>query len=167
MKKTDKQSPEVFVTNDALETQELGTKFARILLARGLQGVSLSESNVIALYGDLGSGKTTFVQGLAKGLGINKRIISPTFIILRTYNLRDKNYDLKFKNFYHADLYRINNEKDIEGLGFDEIIKNKRNVAVIEWAEKMKNLFPKERIDIYFEYLDENKRKITIRNIYE
>jgi len=136
------------ITNSFEETRKLGEEFARSHLARLKYGV-------IALYGDLGSGKTTFVQGLAKGLGIKRRIISPTFIIVR-------NYKLEVGSFYHIDLYRIQNEKDIESLGIEEIIKNPENIVAIEWAEKMGNLLPKKRWNIKFEYLDEDKRRITI-----
>lgn len=137
---------EIFVTNSAFETK----KIAKNLVEK------LKNGNILALYGDLGSGKTTFVQGLAKTLGIKKRIISPTFVIIRVYKIG-------FKNFYHIDLYRIENEKDIRGLGIMEIINNSENIVVIEWAEKMKSLMPRNRIDINFEYLGENKRKITIK----
>ena len=110
---------EVFITKNSLETQKLGKKFAERLTA-----------GVVALYGDLGSGKTTFVQGLAKGFGI-KKIISPTFIIVRSYKLKLKtqNFPLRqgyagqAKFFYHIDLYRIQSEKDLEGLGIEENLK--------------------------------------------
>lgn len=133
----------IILTKNALETQKFGEKFAKTF-----------KHGTFALYGDLGAGKTTFVQGLARGLGIKKRIISPTFVIVRTYKIGSK-------NFYHIDLYRIENGKDIEGLGIGEIMNDPKSVVVIEWAEKLEDLLPKERIDIYFEYLDENKRKIA------
>ncbi|MBI2431158.1 MAG: tRNA (adenosine(37)-N6)-threonylcarbamoyltransferase complex ATPase subunit type 1 TsaE [Candidatus Levybacteria bacterium] len=133
----------IFITQSANETQEIAKLFGKTF-----------KGSIIALYGDLGAGKTTFAQGLAKGLGIKKRIISPTFVIVRQYKAG-------FKNFYHIDLYRIESQKDIEGLGIKEILKDPQNIIVIEWVEKIKDLLPKERIDIYFEYLDENKRKIT------
>lgn len=138
----------VFTTNSFEETQKVGEEFAKML---HLGGVTL-----IALYGELGSGKTTFIQGLAKGLGIKKRIISPTFIIIKTYKLQNQNF------FYHIDLYRVQSMDDIKGLGIDEIINNTQNIVAIEWAEKMGKLLPKKRVDIYFEYVDEEKRKIKI-----
>src|SRR3990167_2465256 len=119
----------VFVTNSFRETQELGKDFARFLAG----------GDIVCLHGDLGSGKTTFVQGLAKGLGIKQRIISPTFIIIRNYKIRinDKGFPPlgtgMINNFYHIDLYRINSDKDIEGLGIEEIINDKNNIVVIEW----------------------------------
>src|SRR3989338_4024981 len=126
----------VFITNNFEETQRLGKNFAKNLRA----------GDVVALYGDLGSGKTTFVQGLAEGLGIKNRIISPTFIIIRMYAISDKRQATSGKKFYHIDLYRVENEKDIEGLGLEEIINNKNNIVVIEWAEKLKSYLPRQRI---------------------
>jgi len=113
---------------------------------------------IIALTGELGSGKTTFVQGLARGLGIKKRVLSPTFILMRQYAIRY----MPYANFYHVDLYRVENEKDVRGLGLSEIWSNPENIVAIEWAEKIKKILPKKRIDIRFNYLNNNQRKITI-----
>lgn len=126
---------------------------------------NLKDKNVIALYGNLGSGKTTFVKGLAKGLGIKREIISPTFIIVRTYKIKFKKHNLRFKNFYHIDLYRIESLKDIEGLGIYELMDNPENLIVIEWAEKIGNLLTENRVNIRFEYISENERKIIINNL--
>lgn len=129
------------ITDNYKKTQSFGEEFAK----------KLTGGEVVALHGDLGAGKTTFTQGIAKGLGIKKRIISPTFVIVRSY---------KIKNFYHIDLYRTESKNDIEGLGIEEILKNPENIVVIEWAERLGNLLPKKRIDVSFEYVDEEKRKI-------
>lgn len=142
-----KNKKDVFITNSFQETQAISRKFAE----------ELKTGDVVALYGDLGGGKTTFVQELAKELGIKKRIISPTFIIVRSYGLG-------VGGFYHIDLYRIESEKDLKGLGIEEIINNKNNIVAIEWAEKLGKGLPKKRWDIRFEYLGEDKRKITINN---
>lgn len=136
---------QVFITESGEETQEIAEKIAK----------ELKGGEVLALFGDLGAGKTTFVQGLAMGLGIDRRIISPTFIILRTYPLKDK-------NFYHVDLYRIESEKEVEGIGLKEILKEKKDIVAIEWAEKIKDMLPDERINIFFTNLGGDKRKITI-----
>lgn len=142
-----------FITNSFGETQKLGCDFAKVL----------KKGDVVCLYGDLGSGKTTFVQGLAEGLGIKKRIISPTFIIVRNYRI--KNHESRIMNFYHVDLYRVESEKDIEGLGIEEIIDNKNNIVVVEWAEKLKKYLPQKRIDIKFFYEKGNVRKIMFRSL--
>ena len=139
------------ITKNFEETQELGEEFAKKL--RG--------GEVLCLYGDLGSGKTTFVQGLAKGLGINGRIISPTFIIMRTYGVEQQ--ELTINTFYHVDLYRVANERDIEGLGLLEVLNDPQTVVVIEWPEKMENLLPENRMDIIFTYQGDDQREIVIK----
>ena len=134
---------EEFITKSSEETQKIAEK-----IAKGLKG-----GEVLALFGDLGAGKTTFVQGLAKGLGVKGRIISPTFIILRTYPLRQSLSEaspLKDKNFYHVDLYRIESEKEVEEIGLKEILKDRKDIVAIEWAEKIQNILPDERINIFF-----------------
>ena len=134
----------VFITNNSAETKKLGRDFAK----------ALEKGDLVCLYGDLGSGKTTFVQGLAQGLEIKEKIISPTFIIVRSYKLG-------VRNFYHIDLHRVENKRDLEGLGIEEIISDKSNIIAIEWAEKLKSFLPERRIDIKFAYEGENKRKIS------
>jgi len=143
----------VFITNSSGETRELGQDFAK----------TLRNKDVVCLYGILGSGKTTFVQGLAQGLGIKNRIISPTFVIVRNYRI--KRNDSKVKNFYHIDLYRMENEKDIGSLGIEEIINGKNSVAVIEWAEKLKKRCLGKGIGIEFFYGKNDTRKIVFRSL--
>ena len=120
--------------------------------------------NVIALQGDLGSGKTTFVQGLAKTLGVKKKILSPTFILMRTYNLSESK---KFTKLFHLDLYRIDNSRGIEGLGLPEIINGTTNLVVIELAEKMNHNLFKNYLLMKFKYEDDQTRKITLQENYE
>lgn len=143
--KTYKKDGKVFTTESFEETRRLGENFAK----------NLKGGEIIALYGELGSGKTTFVQGLARGLGIKRRIISPTFIIVRSYKAKPS-------FFYHVDLYRIESAKDIESLGLAETIDDKTSVVAIEWAEKMKGLLPKKRWDVEFEDLKDSRRKIVV-----
>ncbi len=138
---------EIFVTKSSEETQRLARK-----LAKELKG-----DEIIALFGNLGSGKTTFVQGLAKGLGIKERMISPTFIIVREHKFQEQH---GLRKFYHVDLYRV---QKIGGLELEEILSSKNRIIVIEWAEKIKNLLPKKRIEIYFEYVSENERRVAVK----
>lgn len=139
--------PKIINTQSLRETQEFARDFAK----------NLKGGDILCLYGNLGSGKTSFVQGLAKGLGITKRIISPTFIIARRYEMGDL-------NFYHIDLYRTETVQDLYSIGIDEILEDDNNIVAIEWAEKLFDLMPKKRIDLKFKYVDENTRKITIEN---
>ena len=115
---------------------------------------SLKKGDVVALYGKLGAGKTVFSKGIAKGLGIKKRIISPTFTIVRSYNF-------KGGRFYHLDLYRGKSEKDFENIGLSEIMSSD-SIIIIEWADKVRKVLPKKRIDIKIKLVDEKTRLIKI-----
>ncbi len=119
---------------------------------------------VIALKGNLGSGKTTFVKGIAQGLGIKQRITSPTFIILKRYKIQIKRIKNKspIAYFYHIDCYRLKKPKEILDLGFKEIISQAENIVVIEWAERIKKILPKERITVKFKFVNEKTRKLVI-----
>lgn len=131
------------ITQSALETQNFAKNIA----------LTLRKGGVLALYGDLGSGKTTFVQGLAQGLGITRRIVSPTFIIMRTYEQQKV-------ALYHVDLYRIQTIQDIEGIGLMEILADKNSIVVIEWPEKLGTLLPSHTKKMHFRFLSENEREI-------
>lgn len=141
----------IYKTTSDKETKKIGEEFAK----------SLAAGDLIALSGELGAGKTTFVQGLAKGLGIAKRIISPTFVIVRSYEVSHDIQDHE-KIFYHADLYRLDKEEDIEQAGLLEYLSDPRAIIAIEWPEKMKKFLPKLRYDIIFSYVGDNERSITI-----
>jgi len=148
----------IFITKNQNQTKNLGQKIAKDLLKKYKKNDS---ALVLGLTGELGGGKTTFLQGFAKGLGIKNRILSPTFIILR--KLEIKNKKIKFKNFYHIDCYRIKKAKDILDLGFEEIISNNKNIIAIEWANIIKKVMPPKSIWIKFEVINEQTRKITIK----
>ncbi len=148
-------------TKNPKATQNLGKKLAQSFLA---SAHSNNGALVIALEGDLGGGKTTFVQGFAKGLGIEEKILSPTFVILKKFSI-PKSASVaghKFKTFYHIDCYRLGNPKDILDLGFNEIISNPENIVIIEWANKIKKILPKETTILKFEFVDEKTRKIVL-----
>ncbi len=134
------------------ENSEETYTLAELITARVKPG------QVIALKGDLGSGKTTFTKGVARALGIKQHITSPTFLIVKTYDVPQE----KINKLYHLDLYRLQSEKEIEEIGIKEILRDPHGIVIIEWAERMGNLLPKDRIEIDFEYVDENKRKITL-----
>lgn len=137
------------ITNSAEETKKIGE----------LLGQETQRGVVIALIGDLGSGKTTFLQGFAKGLGVKDKIISPTFILMRKYKVWGKK---ELEYFCHFDFYRINAGRDVASLDFEKFIHNKNNVVAVEWAERVDDILPSEKIVINFEYLNDSKRKITI-----
>lgn len=108
-------------------------------------GLSLPKDAVLALTGNLGAGKTTFVQGLASGLGIKDRVQSPTFILLNLY-----------EGLAHFDLYRLKSAADFTSLGFDEYLSS-NCMCAIEWPERIENLLPLETIRIHFDYEKEGR----------
>ena len=107
---------------------------------------------IICLDGELGSGKTIFTKGIANALGIDQNITSPTFTIIKEY---DGELPL-----YHMDVYRLNG--NVDGIGIEEYF-NKGGVVVVEWAETIKEILPKERLDIKFRIVDENKRLLILK----
>lgn len=134
------------ITKNADETKKFGGEIAS----------NLKGQEIICLEGDLGSGKTTFVQGLATALKLKGRVVSPTFILMRQYTSEKL-------NLYHLDLYRLENnlKEEIENLGLFDIWGKPGNIVVIEWAEKIKNLLPDKIKWIKFENLSETERRIS------
>ncbi len=134
----------IYLTKTAKETEDLGRELV----------VNLNPGDVVLLNGALGSGKTTFTKGLADGLGIKSRVLSPTYILVRQYT-GDK------YNLNHIDLYRLNDEEEISNIGIDEILSDKKSITVIEWAKKSKKL--KANWEVSFSVEGEG-RKIIIRH---
>jgi len=116
---------------------------------------------VLALQGDLGGGKTTFLQGLAKGLGIKERILSPTFVLMKRFPIKNKKSG--FKDFYHFDCYRIKSQKDLSVLDFKKIVSDPFNIVAIEWAERIKKTLPSDSFFLKFEFIDKTARKIIFK----
>ena len=161
------QKSEKVITNSPQETQAFAKKLAEQILKRNPD----KKAVVLALHGDLGSGKTTFLQGFAKGLGIKEVVNSPTFLITKKFKI-PKIKDIPqnrrpsvswYKWFYHLDCYRLENEKNLQGLGMLEILQNPENIIAIEWPERMKKILPKDIISIKFRYEKENRRALTLK----
>ena len=138
------------VTKNSFETKALGIKFAKKLKSGG----------VVLLFGDLGSGKTTFAQGVAWGLGIKDRILSTTFILVRSHKVKGD----RIKKMNHIDLYRIEKQTEIAGLGLNEIIDEEGTITIIEWADKLLDFKQDKGYRIYFKHLNGNKREIKIKD---
>lgn len=102
----------------------------------------LKKGDVIGLVGNLGSGKTTFVRGVARGLGLKQLINSPSFVVLKIYT--------KKITLYHFDLYRVQSLKDLEDIGYEDFVSDS-GICVIEWANKAKQLLPKEYLKVRME----------------
>ncbi len=147
-------STKKLISGSAKETQLIAAEFARQILQRH----NSSQAVVLALQGELGTGKTTFLQGFAKGLGITEKILSPTFVVMKRFELKRKN----FKNFYHVDCYRLKSAKDLEVLGLKEIISNPENIVAIERSEKAQKILPKKSVRIKCRHLEKDKREFVI-----
>jgi len=142
------------MTKNAEETQTVARLFAREILRDPVLG---KKATVVALSGKLGGGKTTFAQGFAEGLGVMERVKSPTFVLMKKFALESK----KFTSFYHLDCYRLENEKEVGAIGLPEILEDPRNLVLIEWAEKIKSVLPKQKVTVTFSHVDEHTRKIS------
>ena len=131
-----------FTSHDEYETLELAQNFES----------EKFPNMVICLNGELGSGKTLFVKGIASGLGISESITSPTFNIVKEYLDREM-------PLYHFDVYRL--DGNVNGIGIEEYFK-KDGIVIIEWANTIEDYLPQERLDIKFKIVGENKRVLTI-----
>ena len=175
------------ITKNSRQTQKVAGLLARHLSFKCASRVAhLRKAIILALQGDLGAGKTTFIQGFARGLGIKEKILSPTFVILKRFNIprlslrggqrptkqsqkrllrsarNDSVSEIWPKYLYHLDCYRIDSPQEIIDLGFKEIAANPQNIVIIEWAERIKKILPKYATWLKFEWIDKNKRTITL-----
>ena len=123
---------------------------------------SINKPVVVALIGDLGSGKTFFTKELCKYFGVENEVISPTFNIIKTYNITKNS---KLKHINHFDVYRIKSEEELLDIGFDDYIYDQNSINIIEWADLIKNSLPKNTIYIIFkkDIDDINKREVCIK----
>jgi len=108
---------------------------------------SVSSASVLALHGDLGAGKTTFVQAIAGALGVEETVVSPTFVIMKKYETADG----RFKNIIHIDAYRIEESKELDVLGFSEELARPSSLICIEWPERIAERLPIETMHLYFD----------------
>lgn len=136
-----------FIIDNTDATINLGIKLGNLI----------KPGDIICLNGDLGTGKTHFTKGVAKGLGIYDQVTSPTFTIVNEYTGRLK--------LYHFDVYRVNTSDEIEAIGFDEYIFSDA-VSIIEWSNYIEELIPVEHVDVEIKKIPElgiNFRKIIIQ----
>lgn len=131
-----------FLSKSPVETEEIAERLSR----------TLKGTEVIAMFGDLGAGKTAFTRGLAKGLDIYDGVSSPTFALVNEY-------EGKFP-IYHFDMYRVATWDDLYSTGFFDYIDN--GILVIEWSENIEEFLPNDRITITIRHISENEREITI-----
>ena len=134
----------VFITNSEAETEMLGQR-----LAAGLEGGA-----VVAMYGDLGAGKTAFVRGMARGLGLDCRVSSPTFTIVNEY--------LGERELIHFDMYRLSSAEELFDIGWEDYL-SRGAVCAVEWSENVEDAFFGDEIRVDIEKLSDSGRRISIR----
>lgn len=137
----------VLIKNDK-EMQNLGKDLAG----------RLNSSDVVFLIGELGSGKTTFAKGLASGLGVDTRVISPTFVVVRIYKTQHQT----IQRLYHLDLYRLAGEDEVKGVDIIDFLNDKNGIVVIEWPEVSQNLISQKVWKVTIKILDNNTREVVI-----
>ena len=135
-----------FFSNNEAETEELGAR----LSAR------LPDGAVVAMYGDLGAGKTAFVRGMARGMGLDCRVSSPTFTIVNEY--------LGQRELIHFDMYRLSGADELFEIGWEDYL-NRGAVCAVEWSEKVQDAFFGDAITVTIEKLGDTRRKITIEGV--
>lgn len=134
------------------ETKEIAKTFAK----------DINFGSVVALFGDLGAGKTVFAKAFAKELGVKEEVISPTFNIIKTYQIKDsKNNN---KTFCHVDAYRLNSYRDLIEIGIEEYLNDDNTIVLIEWADKVKELLSKGTYIIKIEHKEDMKRVFYFEN---
>ncbi len=153
-----------FVTKQASETEAAGE-----WLAGRLRG-----GQVVCLSGDLGGGKTTFMKGLARGLGVARTITSPTFVVEAVHQCKIQNSKChrfkrgpakgsgKIRTVYHFDVYRVKSAAEVLALGWEEVLADPDGVVVVEWAERIAEILPPRCIWVRFKFVDQNTREIRI-----
>jgi tRNA threonylcarbamoyladenosine biosynthesis protein TsaE len=142
---------EKWLTNGEQETIELGASFAKTKLKLG---------DVVALIGDLGSGKTRFIKGICSGLGVSEHVSSPSFTIVNEYASN-------IGKIFHFDFYRIASPSELNEIGFDDYIYDE-GICLIEWADRVQDLLPANRYDVLFTLGDSDTvREIVINKMNE
>ncbi|OGM99188.1 MAG: tRNA (adenosine(37)-N6)-threonylcarbamoyltransferase complex ATPase subunit type 1 TsaE [Candidatus Yanofskybacteria bacterium RIFCSPLOWO2_01_FULL_41_34] len=142
----------IFNSHSPKETQKIAADLAHKI-------IKTKKGAVVALEGELGAGKTTFIQGFAKALGIKSKIKSPTFVLMKKYKVPGGT-----SNLYHLDCYRIGDHKDLKILELKEIFSESHDIILIEWAERAKEILPKKHVTIHIDHIDKKTRKLLITN---
>ena len=132
-----------YITNSERETEEIGRRFAE----------KLPGGTVVAMYGDLGAGKTAFVRGMARGLGLSCRVSSPTFTIVNEY--------LGDRELIHFDMYRLSGADELFDIGWEDYLA-RGAVCAVEWSENVSDAFWGDEINVRIEKCGDTERIITI-----
>lgn len=156
-----------FISHSSQETQKIAADLAQKI-------IKTKKGIVIALEGELGAGKTVFVKGFARALGIKSKIKSPTFVLMKKYvvsksakSRRRLESHLESQGvaltFYHLDCYRVGGHKDLKIPEIKEMFSEEGGIVLIEWAERISKILPKKHITVHIDHIDKNTRKINIK----
>jgi len=151
------------------ETKELAQDLVKKLASADFTTASSAprdQATVIGLFGDLGAGKTTFMQFFGEALGVREKMQSPTFVIEKIYKIDGSKIAPEITNHFdhliHIDAYRLDNPEEILTLGWETILKNPRNIIAVEWADKLGRLLPADHIHVQFTHHDDESRMIRV-----
>lgn len=146
------------VLNSVAQTRKVAEELAHVLVLKKRKN---DHALVIGLEGELGSGKTTFLQGFARGLQVSPALKSPTFVVMRSYKIRAP--DSIYKRFIHIDAYRLETVKEINHLGWKNLIKDPYNVVAVEWFNNIKRVFPRSYTKVRLSHISKNKRQLQVQ----
>jgi len=136
-----------YISHSEADTEALGERVARSLSAGGV---------VIALYGELGAGKTAFVRGLARGLGVQDAVVSPTFTIVNEF--------MGERELFHFDMYRLSGAEELFDIGWEDYL-SREGVCAVEWSENVPGAFDGTEVRVTIEKTDETARRITVEGL--
>jgi tRNA threonylcarbamoyladenosine biosynthesis protein TsaE len=142
------------ISHTLAETESVASFF----ISKLVNGPARAKATVVGLQGDLGSGKTAFTKGIAQALHVQELVTSPTFVIEKIYRLDNERY----ANLIHIDAYRLEKGEDLVRLGWNEIIKDPKNLIFVEWPQNIKDVMPVDAITINFSFIDPSTRGIDI-----
>lgn len=145
----------VFISKNFEETSQFAKKFVDNLLKSG--GKCGKQALVVALEGNLGSGKTAFVKAAACVLGVRDTVTSPTFVLEKAYKLSKTS---KFTHLIHIDAYRLENGAELLSLGWEEFVSDSQNIIFIEWSERVIEVLPADMKKVQFQFVNDTTRKI-------
>ncbi len=145
------------ITYSARETEQLGKLLGREVVKSKLL---ISGALVIALYGNLGAGKTVFAKGFVCGVDAIGKVTSPTFLIVRRFPLRKNR--ARVKNLFHVDVYRIKRKKELYHIDFESMLADRKNIVIVEWPSKVRTSLPKSFLKITLRHRKkENEREVV------
>lgn len=139
-------------------TLEQVPQIAEQILATAIKNASPEHATLITFSGDLGAGKTTLIQHIAKELGVTESLQSPTFVIYKRYSIPNSN----FNALIHGDMYRLESAEEVEKLGWTELLADPKNIVCVEWPEKITGAIPEWATCVVIHHLGGEKRSLEI-----